>query len=41
MGEIKRGKASIYVNKLADIDTTETECLIKETVTYISKKYQK
>lgn len=39
LGKFKRGKACIYINKLADIDTDQLELLIRETLGFLAAKY--
>lgn len=39
LGKYKKGKACIYVNKLADIELTELEKLIRQTMDYIKDTY--
>jgi hypothetical protein len=39
LGKFKRGKACIYVNKLADIDLEVLTTLVKETINYLKLKY--
>jgi hypothetical protein len=38
LGIFKRGKACIYVNKLADIDLEVLTTLVKETINYLKLK---
>lgn len=39
LGKFKRGKACIYINKLADIDRDQLELLIRETLDFLAVKY--
>lgn len=41
LGKFKKGKACIYVKKLADIDQEELKKLMKETITYLQTKHGK
>lgn len=40
LGKHKKGKACIYVNKLADIDLQQLRVLVKTTIDYLHSKYQ-
>lgn len=39
LGKHKTGKACLYIKKLADIDETVLETLLKESFDYMTKKY--
>lgn len=39
LGEFKKGKACIYVNKLKDINIDELKKLMEETLKYMKEKY--
>ncbi|MCA1762908.1 MAG: DUF1801 domain-containing protein [Flavobacteriales bacterium] len=39
LGKFKKGRACIYVKKLADIDQKQLEMLIKKTIKYLDEKY--
>lgn len=41
LGKFKIGKACIYVKKLADIDLSVLEKMIKETIQFLEEKYGK
>lgn len=40
LGKFKRGKACIYVKKLADIDVEKLRLIMLETMNYLRTKYQ-
>lgn len=40
LGKHRAGKACVYVNKLADIDLSVLDDLIRETVSYLSEKHE-
>lgn len=40
LGKFKRGKACIYVKKLADIDVEKLRLIMLETMKYLRTKYQ-
>lgn len=41
LGKFKIGKACIYVKKLADIDEKKLTQLIRETIKFLTTKYDK
>lgn len=41
LGKFKKGKACIYVKKLADINLDALTLLMKETIQYVQTKYEK
>lgn len=41
LGKFKMGKACIYIKKLSDIDQKELKKLMKETIRFLKKKYDK
>ncbi|HEV7381723.1 MAG TPA: DUF1801 domain-containing protein [Dyadobacter sp.] len=41
LGKFSMGKACIYVKKLSDIDTEKLIALMKETIQFVEKKYQR
>lgn len=41
LGKFKMGKACIYVNKLADINTNALTSLMQTTIQYLKNKYEK
>ncbi len=41
LGKFKMGKACIYIKKVSDIDLNVLENLMKETIEFISSKYER
>ena len=39
LGKFKKGRACIYVKKLADIDQKQLKMLMKKTIKYLDEKY--